>query len=130
MKSALTRNLGWKLLALLLALVLWFHLATEKTYERTFKARIYGDNLPSDIYIDEISPESIDVSIAASGKQILKLMLSQEILIRLDLSVYEEPGEYTRYITQTDLYQIDASRFVRVLFAPSDRVKIALKQRP
>jgi YbbR domain-containing protein len=129
MKSALTRNLGWKLLALLLALVLWFHLATEKTYERTFKARIFGDNLASNIFIDEISPEIIDVSIAASGKQIMKLMLSHEILIRLDLSGYEEPGEYTRYITQTDLYRIDASRFIRVLFTPSDRIKIILKKR-
>jgi len=129
MKNILARNLGWKIVALLLALVLWFHLATEKIYEKTFEAKLLGEKVAANLFVDEISPPVVDVSVSATGKQLLKLSLADVMRIRLDLSGYDIPGEYVKYITQADLYDVDASVFRRVSFSPSDRIKIVLKQK-
>jgi YbbR domain-containing protein len=129
LKEKLYSNLGWKIVALLLAVVLWFHVATEKVYEKTFPVNIQTIGLRNNLQVDDISPASSDVSVAATGKQLLQLMLSGGITAYIDLSFVSKPGQYAYTIGNTGLYDIDASSIHSISFIGPTQVTVTVKLR-
>jgi hypothetical protein len=115
-KEKIFSNLGWKIVAILLALVLWFHVATEKVYEKTFPAKIQTIGLRQNLKVSDIGPASTDVSIVATGKQLIQLMLSGGATAYIDLSFISHPGQYEYTVKPTNLYDIDPSSYHSVTF--------------
>ncbi len=129
LKEKLLSNLGWKIVALLLALVLWFHVATEKTYEKTFPAKIEIEGLKVGLQVQNIEPSSAAVSVIGTGKQILQLMLSGGPKAYLDLAFVSRPGQYEYSINTTNLRDLDPSAFRGVTFIGGNQFVITVKSR-
>lgn len=111
-------------MAVLLALVLWFHVSTERTYEKYFQARIETIGLSPRLKIDSIAPLATKVSIIGTGKQILQLMVSGGITAYVDLSMITRPGVYEHEVIPADLYDIDVSALRSVALISNNHIKI------
>ncbi|OGC93425.1 MAG: hypothetical protein A2W25_02290 [candidate division Zixibacteria bacterium RBG_16_53_22] len=129
LKDKIFANFGWKLVAILLALVLWFHVATEKTYEKSYQARIQPVGLNRSLQIEQIDPRAAQVSVIATGKQLLQLSLSGGVTAYVDMSLVTRPGEYEYDLNLIDLYDIDVSEFRSVTIINGNHFKIAVKSR-
>ena len=88
-----------KLIAVLIAVMLWFYVASVNNYEETFKVK---DIVPSFIGAEELMTSknlmvvgdySVDVEIAGSRRDILTLNVS-DIKVQVDLSSVTNAGTY------------------------------------
>lgn len=73
-----------KLGALGVALLLWLHVVTEKTYTYTFRASLNPTHLADNLIIANELPDHFPVKIRGNGKRLLLLMFS-DLIITLDL---------------------------------------------
>lgn len=80
-------NWGLKVLSLLTAILFWFHVITERTYETTTIVPIQYANLGTNLLITKLPPSSVKVKIRGKGKELLRFSGSAKIL--LDLSDHE-----------------------------------------
>jgi YbbR domain-containing protein len=89
MWSFLFRNFWYKLAALIMALLLWFHVATDHVYEtsRAFPLEIV--NLPPQLVLSEKIPRQVEVDIRGRGKEHLKLLLSERRSIKIDARLFK-----------------------------------------
>ncbi len=126
LKDLFFKNLGWKIGALILSLALWFHIATEKVYEKQFPAQIEVSNLSPNLQIQTLDPPAAKLSILGSGKQLIQIMLSKGIIIQLDLSHIIAPGEYEYNIAPSELTDIDVAALRNVTFLNGNRIKITV----
>jgi YbbR domain-containing protein len=78
-------NFGFKIVALVMALLLWFHVATEKIHEynRSFPVKI--SNIPKGLILSEPTPEEVQVKIRGKGKGLLKLLLIEKGELQIDI---------------------------------------------
>jgi YbbR domain-containing protein len=97
----LTRNLPLKLLALLLALVVFAHVQTEKEQEKEFRVSLHLVGLPESLILGGGSPRHVAVRIRGKGKQLLKLKVQPpEVLVDLREA---HPGVVQRMLSATDV---------------------------
>jgi YbbR domain-containing protein len=89
MWSFLFRNLWYKLAALIMAMLLWFHVATDHVYEttRTFPLEII--NIPPQLVLSEKIPHQVEVDIRGRGKEHLKFLLSERRSIKIDAKLFK-----------------------------------------
>ncbi len=112
-----------------MALALWFHLTTEKIYERTYTAGIEYVGLAADLDIESITPKEADVTFTGTGKQLIKLAVSDDIKLRIDLSAIKKPGQYEHSFSFIDIYPIDPSVYFRIVFPFVNRCNIIVKSK-
>jgi YbbR domain-containing protein len=79
-------NLGLKIAALFLALLLWFHATTDKTFVYDFDLPLTISNMPSDLILASPVPSKIEVKIGGKGKQLIKYFLSDKENVVIDVS--------------------------------------------
>jgi YbbR domain-containing protein len=79
------RHLGLKVLAILLASVLWFTVAGEHVVERSLRVPLAVRNLPKNLEIVGDLPESVDVRVRGSAAQLSRLD-NGDMVAMLDLS--------------------------------------------
>ena len=127
LKEKLFSNLGWKIVAILLALVLWFHVATEKTYEKIFVAKIDSVGLYRNLQIEKLEPLSTRVSVVGTGKQILQMMFSGGVTAYIDLAGITRPGSYEFNLGISNLYDIESSAYRNITFISENRVVVTIK---
>lgn len=77
----ITTNLGIKILALVTAFLLWFHVITERTYETTVTVPIQRINLGENLLITKAPPESVKVRVKGKGKELLRFRRSAKITL-------------------------------------------------
>jgi len=68
----LFKNFGVKLAALLLATLLWFHVATEKVIQYEISLPLNQIDLANDLVLTEPPESKIDVTVSATGKRLLQ----------------------------------------------------------
>lgn len=68
----LFQNIWLKIIALALGLLLWFHVATEKTYTYEFTLPLREIELRDNFTLSNDPPESLIVLVSASGKQLMR----------------------------------------------------------
>jgi YbbR domain-containing protein len=78
------RHLGLKVLAIMLASVLWFTVAGEHVVERSLRVPLAVRNLPTSLEIVGDLPESVDVRVRGSAAQLSRLETG-DIVAMLDL---------------------------------------------
>ena len=78
------RNLGLKMLAVLLAVVLWFTIAGEHVVERSLRVPLEFRNVPQALEIVGTTPDTVDVRVRGSSA-LLSRVQSGEIVAVLDL---------------------------------------------
>lgn len=74
--STIVRNLGLKIVGVILALLLWFHVATNREYDITLPYTLSYAELAPEVVMTATPPEEMGVRLRASGKQLLRLWWS------------------------------------------------------
>jgi len=108
-----------------MALLLWFHVATDKMYEHndTFPLEIF--NIPERLILAEKLPGQVTVTIRGKGKELLKYLLAEKKSLRIDAEEFER-GE-TKYIIKPGEIPLPEELELRVteILSPED-LKIKL----
>ncbi len=112
-----------------MAVALWLHLATEKTYDKNFTVEIEVSGLAQDLRLDSIEPEFTEITITGTGKQLLRLTFSDELKILVDLGDIDGPGIYENKLNLADIRPIDISAFRHISFARIDRYRISIVEK-
>lgn len=128
-KELFTNNIGWKIGGIVLALMLWVHLTTEKNYEEKFTAEIEYGGLPEGFYVENIEPPAAEITIIGTGKQLALLGLARNPKIRIDLSSIKEAGTYRYDITLLEIYNIDPYEYASVDFPSGDHCSVSIKRK-
>jgi YbbR domain-containing protein len=121
----LFQNLWFKLVAIIMALFLWFHVATDKVYEHTDTFPLEIFNIPERLILAEKLPEQVSVTIRGKGKELLKLLLTEKKSLRIDAQEFER-GE-TKYLIKPEEIPLPGELELRVteILSPED-LKIKL----
>ena len=83
----LLHNFWIKLLAVLMALLLWLHVATERTYEIELNYRFELTGLAGDLVLASPPPGDLTVRCRGSGKRLL-LLIFRELVWPVNLAPY------------------------------------------
>jgi hypothetical protein len=94
-------NLGLKLFALLLALLLYAHVLTDRTLERVVYFPLQINDLPDSLALGTVPPAEIGVKLRGTGKQILRLQYLRPTLPVSMAGV--APGTYQRTFAPGDV---------------------------
>jgi len=121
--SLLTRNFGWKLGSLALAVLLWFAILGEPELVTTHTSPILYKNLPQGLLIGSDALDQVRVELRGpSGK--LSAERLAELAVLLDLSDVKGPGERTFTLSDGDFHLPQGVAFLRAV--PSQlRVRFA-----
>lgn len=87
----IVHNPGLKLLAIALAMLLWFHVATDREYEVDVPFEFAYLNLPDSLTLSEAPLTRIDTRLRGTGKLLLPT-LWQSLSWPIDLSGTKKPG--------------------------------------
>ncbi len=94
-RSRLTTNTGLKIGSLTVALLLWFHIATEKdSYERTVEIPLQVVGIAEGYVIADEIPATWPVRFRGNGKRLLTLPL-RDLAVRVDASDIRSRGSLT-----------------------------------
>lgn len=95
----LTANLGWKLLAVALAVLLWLTLVGNPSLTKSISAPVEFKNVPKDIEISSEIPERVHLEIQGPEARLSARNLERAAVI-LNLSSVTQPGERTFFVEQ------------------------------
>lgn len=70
--AKLFENLWVKVAAIILAILLWFHVATDKVYQNEITIPLSQVDLAGDLVLLEPPPDSVTVTVSATGKTLLR----------------------------------------------------------
>jgi YbbR domain-containing protein len=98
----LTRNLLWKLFALVVAFGVWLNVASEPELATIVSVPVDYNNVPKDLEISSDIVESISIEARGPSGQLRNLHDSPVAAI-IDFSSVKEPGERTFTLTRADL---------------------------
>ena len=90
----LTENLGWKILAIVIAAGLWYGFVSEQEMATSLPVAVQFQNVPSDL---EMSSESLDrlfLRLRGPATRLNAASLSH-VAVEFDLSQVQRPGEHT-----------------------------------
>ncbi len=112
-------NLTLKIGAVLLALLLWVHVATNKAYEYQLEGMLALTNVPAGLVLVSDFPSTVTLRVKATGKQLIALA-AKDIVVRVDASEFRE-GSIEHDLTD----RIAAAAFDQVY----ERVEIAFPRK-
>jgi hypothetical protein len=101
LRGFLFENLGLKLVALLLAVVVYLHVYTERPASMMIAFPIEPIDLPDSLAVVSPGPSPVMVELRGTGKQLIRLRLT-EPRVRISLAGIA-PGHFQRAITVDDL---------------------------
>ncbi len=78
-------NIDLKVWAVILALIVWFHVATERTYDTTYRASLNFVNPPKGWTLVGDPPSEISLRLRGTGKQLISNRLYGEPLVTVEL---------------------------------------------
>lgn len=103
------KNLSLKLTALGLALLLWFHVATNREYDYPIILKLTAGEMPDGFSLAEPLPNQIKVLLHGTGKELVRLLWDEG---RANLLL--EPWMKGAYPASADHIQVDMSADLRV----------------
>lgn len=94
MRRLLLENVGWKILSLAIAVVLWLAIVGEPQLSTSFTAPLEFRNIPADLEISSETPDKVDLEVMGSSS-LLKPNSLSSVAVVLNLSSALRPGERT-----------------------------------
>ena len=101
MRRALTANLGWKLLSLGLAFVLWAVMGRQSEMAMNVSAPVQYRNIADDLDISSDIPEHVSLEVRGPADRLTPAYLANAS-VALDFAPLHSPGEYTFNIDARD----------------------------
>jgi YbbR domain-containing protein len=119
------QNFWFKLVAVVMALLLWFHVATDNTYEYSDKFPLEIVGIPEPLLLAEKLPDYVNVTIQGKGKDLLKLMVAEKDSLKIDAREFKR-GE-TDYLIKPEDVPLPEGLELRVaVILPPKKLKIKL----
>ena len=109
----LTRNLGWKLASLLIAVALWIAVAREPELATSLSVPVEFKNMPEDLDFNSAVPEHVQVELRGQSGRLSRDNLS-DVAVVLDLAD-THAGERTYTIRNTSLNLPSGVSFYRAI---------------
>ena len=108
-----------------MALLLWFHVATDKTYEYSERFPLEITNVPEQLLLAEKLPQQVNVTIRGKGKDLLKLMMAETKSVKIEAKEFTR-GE-TDYVIRPEGIPIPEGLELRVTAVlPPKNLKVRL----
>ncbi len=108
----LLHNIWIKLLAIFMAFLLWFHVATERDYEVDIRYQLEYENLDDSLILATPPPKQATVRCVGSGKNIIPLIFRERVWT-IDLSRQQEGQRTLRILARNaptfDIQGLDLS---------------------
>ena len=120
-------NLPLKIGALLLAFLLWVHVATNKTYEHIFEIPIHVVNIPDGLILTSNTPTQLSAQIRGTGKQLLGL-LTDDMIYNLDLGDFDA-GNHSIEMTSAEVMDILSGGYEDVELLMPKRFQVSLEKK-
>jgi len=117
-----------KIAAFVMALVVWIHVATEKTYNYELNLPVTEIALKDDLALSRKPPDSLLVTVSATGKQLLRRKWRNEGL-RINAVQYQA-GRYSMPLSSANTsfaYQTSDVTLEDVIFPPTVQLEIDLE---
>ncbi len=108
----ITRNFGWKLGSLTLAVLLWFAILGEPELVTTHTAPILYKSLPQGLLIGSDAMDQVRVELRGPSGKLSPDRLA-EMAVLLDLSDVKGPGERTFTLSDADFHLPQGVTFMR-----------------
>jgi YbbR domain-containing protein len=119
------QNFWFKLVSVVMALLLWFHVATDNTYEYSDKFPLEIVGIPESLLLAEKLPDYINVTIQGKGKDLLKLMVAEKDSLKLDAREFKR-GDTDYLIKPEDVPLPDGLELRVAAILPPKKLKIRL----
>ncbi len=101
LRDVFTDNLVIKVAAILLALLVYFHVRTERQEELTFRVPVELEGLPDSLTWTGQIPQEVSVGMSGKLKDLLKLRISP---VRISVNVADAgPGRFQRSLSAADV---------------------------
>jgi YbbR domain-containing protein len=110
----LTHNLGWKLLSLLAAFLVWWNIANDPDLATFLSAPVQFRNYPNDLEISSTIVDTIDVEARGPSGQLRDLRNSHFSAV-IDFSTVKTPGERTFTLTGKEVQLPRGVQLVRTV---------------
>ena len=113
-RNLLFENVGLKLVALLMALVVYLHVYTDRPWTQTVSFPVVVSNLDDSLAVLSQTPSAVSAELNGTGKQVIRLRLAEPNLTVSLAGV--GPGRFQRALTVQDLPMVaqvglEVSRF-------------------
>ena len=109
---ALTRNLGWRLLSVLLAVLLWVAVEGEPELVTLQPVPVFYRNVESNLALVANPPPSVRIELRGASDVLSRDNLAN-VAVLLDLAGLTEPGEKVFPVTRANITLPAGVRFVR-----------------
>jgi len=109
---ALTRNLGWKVLSVLLAITLWIAVDGEPELVTLQSVPVFYQNVESNLALVANPPAAIRIELRGASDVLSRDNLAN-VAVLLDLAGLTEPGERVFPVTRANITLPAGVRFVR-----------------
>lgn len=110
----LTHNLGWKLGALVLAILLWVATVGEQELVTTHAVPILYRNLPADLLVGSDAVDVVRVELRGPASKLIPASLA-DLAITLNLSDVNGPGQRTFTLSGSDFHLPPGVTFLRAV---------------
>lgn len=117
-----------KVASFVLALVVWIHVATEKTYNYELYLPVTEITLNDDLALSQKPPDSLEVSVSATGKQLLRTKWRREG-VRINAAQYQA-GRYNVALSSANtslMQQTSDVTLDEVIFPSSIQLEIDIE---
>jgi hypothetical protein len=108
----LLQNFWLKMLALVIGLLVWFHVATDKTYTYQLRLPVTQVDLREHNTLASLPPDSLTVVVSAKGKQLIRSEWREQG-VRINISKLQS-GEHVFNLTPENTSLINVSKNVRI----------------
>jgi YbbR domain-containing protein len=120
-------NLGIKLAAIVLSLLVYFHVRTEREDDLTFRVPVVLKGLPDSLTWTGEMPKDVSVTLSGKLKNLLKLRLSP-MHIAVDVS-QAGPSRFQRTLSSGDVPLPEGSNLLVTHFAGPEQLDILIERR-
>ncbi len=96
------QNFWFKLAAVVMALLLWLNVATDRVYQYTERVPLEITDIPQQLLLAEKLPDHVNVTIEGKGKELLKLILADEKSLKIDAGEFKR-GETDYTVKPEDI---------------------------
>lgn len=110
----LTRNLGWKLLSLIAAFLIWDNIASEPELTTILSAPVEYKNFPKGLEISSDIVENVDVETHGPAGQ-LRDLSNAHLAAIMDFASVRAPGERTFTLTSAELNLPRGIQLIRII---------------
>lgn len=103
MKTRIFKNLGWKIVGLILSFALWFHLTTKQQFNQKVLVEIEYKNVPLGLRLTPESLKTVSVDITANGRELFEILYFDQLKLVMDLRDFKKPGKYSIELNRDQL---------------------------